>query len=55
MTNKESQAVENKQDWHDECAKVVSAFANGSAVSYISHWMTRPVGKGKGAEYGLEG
>ena len=36
MTNKESQTVEYKQNWHNEYLKVVSAFANSSGgVLYI--------------------
>jgi ATP-dependent DNA helicase RecG len=36
MTNKESQRVEYKQNWRDDCLKVVSAFANsGGGVLFI--------------------
>ncbi|MBI4621412.1 MAG: putative DNA binding domain-containing protein [Desulfobacterales bacterium] len=36
MTNKESQRVEYKQNWRDDCLKVVSAFANsGGGVLLI--------------------
>ena len=28
MTNKESQSVEYKQTWRDDCLKAISAFAN---------------------------
>jgi ATP-dependent DNA helicase RecG len=36
LTNKESQSVEYKQNWHNEYLKVVSAFANSSGgVLYI--------------------
>ncbi len=36
MTNKESQTVEYKQDWREDCLKTVSAFANSSGgVLYI--------------------
>lgn len=33
MTNKESQTVEYKQNWHDDCLKAISAFANSDGVS----------------------
>ena len=30
MTNKESQSVEYKQTWRNDCLKVISAFANSN-------------------------
>ena len=36
MTNKESQTVEYKESWRDDCLKAVSAFANsGGGVLII--------------------
>jgi len=35
MTNKESQTVEYKQNWRDDCLKVISAFANSDGGNLI--------------------
>jgi len=35
MTNKESQAVEYKQNWRDDCLKAISAFANSDGGKLI--------------------
>jgi len=35
MTNKESQAVEYKQSWRDDCLKAISAFANSDGGMLI--------------------
>ena len=35
MTNKESQAVEYKQNWRNDCLKVISAFANSDGGKLI--------------------
>ncbi len=35
MTNKESQTVEYKQNWRDDCLKAVSAFANSDGGNLI--------------------
>jgi ATP-dependent DNA helicase RecG len=35
MTNKESQTVEYKQTWRDDCLKVISAFANSDGGTLI--------------------
>jgi len=35
MTNKESQAVEYKQNWRNDCLKAVSAFANSDGGKLI--------------------
>jgi len=35
MTNKESQTVEYKQSWRNDCLKAVSAFANQETHSLL--------------------
>jgi len=35
MTNKESQTVEYKQNWRDDCLKAISAFANSDGGNLI--------------------
>jgi len=35
MTNKESQTVEYKQSWRNDCLKIISAFANSDGGKLI--------------------
>ena len=64
MKNKESQTVEYKQNWRNDCLKAVSAFANGEGGVLIIGLddSGRPFGlknakrlgiTGKGTEYTL--
>ena len=54
MTNKESQTVEYKQTWRNECLKAVSSFANSYGGVLIIVLLTEPTAKGRGAKYKLK-